>query len=65
MAQETYIIDKQGRKIAVQISLKRYRKLLADSEELEDIKLYRKIKSSKRKAIPFDEAFRQIENPKK
>lgn len=65
MAQEIYMVDKNGRRIAVQVPLKRYLKLVADSQELEDIKLYRKVKSSKRKAIPFDEAFREIEESKK
>ena len=47
MEQENFVIDKKGRKIAVQVSLKKYEKLLADSEELEDIKEYRKAKRHK------------------
>jgi hypothetical protein len=43
----TFVTDKNGRKIAVQIPLKAYKKLVADSEELEDIIEYRKAKVHK------------------
>lgn len=61
MIQENYIIDKKGRKIAVQVPIKTYMKLVADSEELEEIKEYRKAKAHKGNAIPFEKAFREIE----
>jgi hypothetical protein len=61
MIQENYIIDKKGHKIAVQVPIKVYEKLVADSEELEEIKEYRKAKAHKGDAIPFDQAFREIE----
>jgi hypothetical protein len=61
MIQENYIIDKNGRKIAVQVPIKMYEKLVADSEELEEIKEYRKAKVHKGQAIPFEQAFREIE----
>jgi len=61
MIQENYIIDKRGRKIAVQIPIKTYEKLVADSEELDEIKEYRKAKAHKGNAIPFEQAFREIE----
>jgi len=61
MTNENYIIDKNGRKIAVQVPLKTYQKLVADSEELDEIKEYRKAKAHKGKVIPFDQAFREIE----
>lgn len=62
MIQENYIVDKNGRKIAVQVPIKRYEKLLADSEELDEIKEYRKAKSYKGDTIPFEQAFREIED---
>ena len=62
MIQENYIIDKNGRKIAVQVPIKRYEKLVADSEELDEIKEYRKAKGHKSHAIPFEQAFREIED---
>ena len=61
MIQENYIIDKNGRKIAVQVPIKRYEKLVADSEELDEIKEYRKAKVHKGHAIPFEQAFQEIE----
>lgn len=62
MFQENYIVDKNGRRIAVQIPIKRYEKLIADSEELDEIKEYRKAKSHKGDPLPFDQAFREIED---
>ena len=61
MIQENYVTDKKGRKIAVQVPIKTYEKLVADSEELDEIKEYRKAKAHKGKVIPFDQAFREIE----
>lgn len=61
MTQENYIIDKKGRKIAVQVPIKAYRKLVADSEELDEIKEYHKAKTHKGEPIPFEQAFREIE----
>jgi hypothetical protein len=62
MIQENFVIDKNGRKIAVQVPIKTYEKLVSDSEELEDIKEYRKAKAHKGNAIPFEQAFREIED---
>ena len=61
MLQENFVIDKKGKKIAIQIPIRVYEKLLADSEEIEDIKEYRKAKTHKSEPIPFDQAFREIE----
>jgi hypothetical protein len=61
MAQENYVIDNNGRKIAVQVPIKTYKKLVADSEELDEIKEYRKAKARKSNPIPFEKAFREIE----
>ena len=36
MYKENYLIDKKGRKVAVQLPIKVYEKLIADSEELDD-----------------------------
>jgi hypothetical protein len=62
MDQENFVIDKKGHKIAVQLSIKVYEKLVADSEELEDIKEYRKVKAQKGEPIPFEQAFNEIED---
>ncbi|MBN2775837.1 MAG: hypothetical protein JXR31_16395 [Prolixibacteraceae bacterium] len=57
--EEKFIVDTKGRKIAIQIPIKVYEKLLADSEELDEIKDYRKAKTHKGDAIPFEQAFRE------
>jgi len=59
--QENFVIDGKGQKVAVQIPIHVYEKLLADAEELEEIKEYRKAKSHKGNAIPFEKAFEEIE----
>jgi hypothetical protein len=59
---ENFVIDNNGKKIAVQIPIKTYEKLIANSEELEDIKEYRRAKAHKSDPIPFDQAFKEIEN---
>ncbi len=63
--QENFVIDKNGRKIAVQVPIKTYEKLVADSEELDEIREYRKAKAHKGDPIPFEEAFREIEESSK
>ncbi|MEY2828884.1 MAG: hypothetical protein RIQ33_742 [Bacteroidota bacterium] len=65
MIAENFVMDFKGRKIAVQVPIKRYEQLLADSEELEEIKEYRKAKQHSGKAIPFEQAFKEIEHSKK
>jgi hypothetical protein len=62
MIQENFVVDKKGNKIAVQVPIRLYEKLVADSEELDEIKEYRKAKAHKGNAIPFEQAFREIED---
>ncbi len=62
MYKEQYIVDTNGRKIAVQIPLEFFDQLIADSEELEDIKEYRKAKIHKSEPVPFEQAFHEIED---
>ena len=61
MKEENFVIDKKGHKIAVQVPIRKYEKLISDSEELEDIKAYRKAKSHKSDPVPLEQAFREIE----
>jgi hypothetical protein len=63
--EEKFVVDKKGRKIAIQVPINVYKKLVADSEELDEIKEYRKAKARKGNAIPFDQAFREIEDATK
>lgn len=56
-----YVTDTQGKPLYVQVPVKEYEKLLADSEELADISAYKKAKKSAGKTVRFDEAFREVE----
>jgi len=40
-------------------------KLIKELEELEDIRLYDKVKKSNEKSIPIEDAFNMIENKQK
>jgi len=42
-----FVLDKKGRKTAVQLSMKEYKYLLEELEMKEDIALYEKVKSDK------------------
>ena len=60
-----FITDNKGHKIAVVLSVREYQKMLADVEELEDIRLYDDAKSSKEISIPINDAFKIIEAKRK
>ena len=47
MIHESFVTDKNGRKIAVQIPIKIYEKLVMDSEELYEIKAMTVLKHAK------------------
>jgi len=56
MATKTqFITDSDGNKTAVVLPIKEYKKMLEEVEELEDIKLYDKVKTLNEPSIPFDE----------
>lgn len=56
-----YITDNTGKKISVVLSMKDFKAILEELEELEDIKLYDEAKTSNEPSIPVDEAFQMIE----
>lgn len=60
-----YITDKTGKKVSVVISIYQYNKILERLEELEDIRLYDRVKTRKEKTIPFDQYLRQRSRKKK
>jgi hypothetical protein len=62
---EKFITDEKGRKVSVIISIKDYNELLDKVEELEDIKLFDKLKSEDDELIPFDQAVKEIEESRK
>jgi PHD/YefM family antitoxin component YafN of YafNO toxin-antitoxin module len=56
-----YVIDSEGRRVAVILDLEYYEHLLDAAEELEDIRAYDEAKASGEEAIPFEQAIREIE----
>ena len=63
--QTSFVVDSAGKKVAVQVPIKVYWKLLEAWEELNDIAAYDNAKKKQGKMIPFDVAFREIERTKK
>lgn len=56
-----FITNDSGKKLAVILPISKYRKMLEELEELDDIKAYDEAKKDKEPSIPIDEAFEMIE----
>lgn len=56
-----YITDTTGKKVSVILHIRDYEKILADLEELEDMKAYDRAKARKSEPIPFKKAIKEIE----
>lgn len=56
-----FVTDDYGKKVAVILPIKAYKKMIDDLEELEDIKLYDAAKKEKQEFIDADQAFKEIE----
>lgn len=56
-----FVTDDHGNKLAVILPIKEYNKLIADLEELEDVKLYDAAKKGTQEFIDAKDAFREIE----
>ncbi|TZF82811.1 hypothetical protein FW774_15090 [Pedobacter sp. BS3] len=63
--QPQYITDNTGKKISVVLPIKDFKAIIAELEELEDIRLYDEAKKSNEPSIPIDEAFKMIEAERK
>lgn len=61
MKDTQYITDKKGRKISVLLPVRKYKKMLEDLEELEDIRLYDQLRSKSPKYIAASKVFRAID----
>jgi hypothetical protein len=57
---EKYVVDENGNKTEVILSIEDYKKLLDEIEELEEVKLYDEAKSTENETLPFDEAMKEI-----
>jgi hypothetical protein len=56
-----YITDNAGRKISVVLSIKEFKTIMEELEEMEDVRLYDEAKASDEHSVPIDEAFKIIE----
>ncbi|MFN8276833.1 MAG: hypothetical protein U0T84_05080 [Chitinophagales bacterium] len=65
MVSPKYITNRAGKKISVVLPIKDFNAIMEELEELDDIRRYDKAKKSKEKAVPVDDAFRQIEAKRK
>ena len=65
MAQaERFLVDEQGKRVAVVLDVTEYERLLAQAEELEAIRAYDAAKATADIAVPLDDALAQIERRK-
>jgi hypothetical protein len=62
MAQtERFLVDDQGKRIAVVLDVNEYERLLAQAEELDAIRAYDAAKAAGDVAVPLEAALREIE----
>lgn len=62
---EKFITNEKGEKVSVIISIKDYKEIVTRLEELEEIKLYDKLKSEDDELITFGKAIEEIEKFRK
>lgn len=60
-----FITDNKGKKISVVLSIREYKKILNELEELEDIRLYDEAMADKQPSLPASKAFKLIEAKRK
>ncbi len=51
---QQYIEDNQGHKVAIILPIGEYNKMIEQVDELEDIKLYDKVKAKNEESMPFE-----------
>jgi len=60
-----FVTDKKGKKIAVLVPLKEYKKMLDELDELECIKAYDQVKESEPEYLPASKVFKDVEKKRK
>lgn len=58
---ERYIMDKDGNRVEVVLSIREWEGLLAELEELSDVRAYDKSKAGDNPSVPFDDAVSELE----
>ena len=61
---ENYIVDEDGKKKAVVVSMGEWEKVLDALDELDAIRAYDEAKSQSSEPIPFEQAVREIQEGK-
>ncbi len=61
VAQPRYLVDDDGKQVAVLVDIEQYRTLLEAAEELSTIRAFDAAKASSEEAIPFEQAIAEIE----
>jgi PHD/YefM family antitoxin component YafN of YafNO toxin-antitoxin module len=59
-----FVTDNSGKKIAVILSIKEYKKMMDELDELEDIKLYDEVKRKKESSMPVEKYLKQRQRRK-
>jgi len=65
MLNEQFVVDENGNRTGVILSIDQYRRMLEDIEEFESIRAYDAAKASADEAVPFSQAVRDIEDTRK
>ena len=60
-----FVTDDHGKKVAVILPVKEYKRIMDDLDELECIKAYDKAKARKQEFIPASDVFKAIEQKRK
>jgi hypothetical protein len=60
-----YITDHTGKKISAIISMKEFKIIMEELDDLEDLRLYDAAKMSNEPSIPIDEAFKMLDEKRK
>ena len=61
---ENFVTDAKGKRIAVMLPIRDYKKMLEELEELEDIRMYDEVKNRKEESIPFEQYLKQRKKKK-
>ncbi len=62
---ERYLVDDQGKTVAVVLSIEEYNLIVDDLDELDDIRAFDEAEASGEAAIPAEQAFAEIERNRK
>jgi PHD/YefM family antitoxin component YafN of YafNO toxin-antitoxin module len=62
---ERYLVDADGNRVAVLLTMEDFRRMLEELEELESIRAYDAAKASGDTAIPFGQAVAEVERERK